>query len=371
MINNQLYAALKAAFGEVLVANEGEMPSVIPDRFSYPGWRIASSSEGTRGEQYHVNCPFCGDKRHRLYVSCLSYTSLKVNGDTLPPGPLMAYCQNENCMSSYKNREAFSGMLFDSMSSPKALSLSQAEEPVRDEVKYSSKPTLEGIRTWVPSYAPVDKNAPPAVLEYLQERRLSADDVNWLKIGWGPIQTRNGVLLDGCPWIIFPIIQNSQLVGVQARCLPKYMPKDFKMKYWFHPASRKGGAVFNLDVARSFGVGVLCEGVFDVASIGKPGICCFGHTPSIVQKRLVATVGDLLIWLPDTDKNPQCDPVDIARRVSQQWNDAGAFRLGVHVVLLPEKDAGSLTRLQVWQEIMKQVPYNVGGYLMKNVVERL
>lgn len=374
MLNQRLYNALQQAFGEVLIANEDQMPDIEPDPVGYHGWRIRADSGQGRGEQYHVNCPFCNDRRHRLYISSLSFASLQVRGERLPQAPLMAYCQNENCCSSRDNREALARMILTGFASPTTVTVDQASlKPSNDGPGngLSSDPTVEGIRTWVPGYTPIDSNAPPAILEYLAGRRVTDADVQWLNIGWGPIKTNKGELLGGRPWVIFPVVQNKTLVGVQARCPDCYMPEGYKMKYWFHPASHKSAAVFNLDAARAVGVGVLCEGVFDVLSIGRPGICCFGHTPSSVQRRLVPTVGDMLIWLPDTDSNPKCNPLEIATRMTAQWNSEGAFKYGAHVVVLPEKDAGSMTRLEVWRQIISQVPRDVAERLVKTVVETL
>ena len=96
MLNQRLYNALQQAFGEVLIANEDQMPDIEPDPVGYHGWRIRADSGQGRGEQYHVNCPFCNDRRHRLYISSLSFASLQVRGERLPQAPLMAYCQNQH-----------------------------------------------------------------------------------------------------------------------------------------------------------------------------------------------------------------------------------------------------------------------------------
>jgi hypothetical protein len=111
--------------------------------------------------------------------------------------------------------------------------------------------------------------------------------------------------------------------------------------------------------------------VFDVASIGKPGVCVFGHTPSITQKRLLAANLQGVIWLPDTDVTPTLDAPAIARSQITEWNAAGVFPKGAHLVLLPEKDAGSMTRQQVWETILQQVPPTMQEYILKEVVPKL
>jgi hypothetical protein len=116
---------------------------------------------------------------------------------------------------------------------------------------------------------------------------------------------------------------------------------------------------------------VLCEGVFDVAHIGKAGVCIFGHTPSITQKRLLASNLSGIIWLPDTDVSPHLNAIDIAMRQCAEWNSSGIFTQGAHVVTLPSKDAGSMSRIDVWQTILNQVSQEMRDYLMDKVVPKL
>jgi hypothetical protein len=170
--------------------------------------------------------------------------------------------------------------------------------------------------------------------------------------------------------VLFPVLRNGKLVGVQARCPAQFLEAE-GIKYYFHPACRKKTVVFNLDIARQLGIGVLCEGVFDVASIGKPGVCVFGHTPSITQKRLLAANLQGLIWLPDTDISPTLDAPVIARSQIAEWNAAGVFPKGAHLVILPAKDAGSLTRQQVWETILQQVPPDMQECILHEVVTKL
>ena len=125
--------------------------------------------------------------------------------------------------------------------------------------------------------------------------------------------------------------------------------------------------LFNLDHARDTGVAVVCEGVFDVASVGKPGVCLFGHTPSRVQMTMLSTFRQGVIWLPDTD----LDCIKEAKVYADRLNLSGAFPLGAHVVKLPAKDAGEMTRADIWKEILNQVPQNMGEYLMEHVVPQL
>ena len=376
MLNKPLYEALVAAFKDVGVANQGEHAQIIPAPSLPCLWRVPNRDEaGQRGEQYRVNCPFCGDTRKRLYISYLSYARPTVRGVKLPQGPLRAYCQNEHCMDDWTKRSQIEGRIARAMNGVEQavdIDMTDTAAEERERPVFSNEVTVEGIRTWVPDYEPISAESDPVVLEYLSKRRITEEDVSWLRIGCGPIRTRShGMLKNGVSWVIFPVIQNHQLVGVQARCPEVYMEPGDKMKYWFHPNCRKAAALYNIDVARQLGVGVVCEGVFDVASVGLPGVCCFGHTPSAFQRSMLASIGSALIWLPDRDANKECNPVEIASRFVRQWNDAGTFAQGAHVVLLSKKDAGEMTRAEVWREILAQVPPSLADWLNENVVGKL
>ena len=375
MLNDKLYACLQALFGDVIVINEGQQADITADPRRIGKWDIADKSD--HGEQYAVNCPFCpgGDTNHHLYISYLSFAVPVIDGIKMQMGKLRAQCFRNGCLKNSDNRNSLRrriGLKMAAISETGEAwsSIASGVDTSEPENKLDVSPelTIEGIRTWVPDYQPVGVGTPVEILEYLDSRRITWDDVQWLYIGWGPVQSpvSKRYLNGGNPWIIFPIINNGKLVGVQARCLPKYLTED-GIKYWTHPGCRKRTVLFNLDHARDTGVAVVCEGVFDVAAVGKPGVCMFGHTPSKVQLTMLSTFRQGIIWLPDTD----LDCVKEARVYADRLNLSGAFPLGAHVVVLPAKDAGEMTRADIWKCILNQVPQATAEYLFANVVPKL
>lgn len=371
MLNQPLYDALVKIFHKVDVVNEG----VHADITVHPGgtgeWSVARENES--GEEYRVNCPFCKDTKGHLYISHLSYAAPIVGGMQLRTCHLLAHCFRRECLKEAANRDVLAGWIglamVGSESTPLIIEDKQDDLPAYN---VSNDLTMEGLRTWIPDWRVIDEDTDPNVLAYLEERRISEDDIKWLNIGWGPIRSpRTGEYINrGLPWVLFPITRNGRLAGVQARAPECYL-SETGIKYYFHPACRKKTVVFNLDVARQLGIGVLCEGVFDVASVGKPGICIFGHTPSIAQKRLIAANLQGLIWIPDTDVSPVLDAIAIARKQIEDWNSAGVFIKGAHLVRLPEKDAGSMTRQAVWESIVQQVPSEMQDYLLEKIIPKI
>lgn len=374
MLNPTLYHALEKLFPKVEIANEGVHASLTVSPVGDGSW--TSNKDGDGGEEYRVDCPFCKDHKGHLYISYLSYASPVIDGIQLRVCKLLAHCFRRNCIDNQDNRIELEQRIGAAMASLGAVaplvSMSSQQEDPEPRFKVSDALTIEGLRTWIPDWQPLGSDTDPGVLQYLEQRRITKEDVEWLNIGWGPIKsvTSGTYLNGGAPWVLFPIMKNFKLVGVQARCPECYLQAD-GIKYYFHPACRKKTVVFNLDIAREIGTGVLCEGVFDVASIGRPGVCTFGHTPSIAQSRMLTASLECLIWLPDTDVKPTLNAIEIANKQVATWNAAGIFPKGAHVVILPAKDAGEMTRQQVWEAIITQVPHEVQQHLMAKVVQKV
>ena len=376
MLNQLLYNALVKAFKSVEISNEDQHAeiNVLPNGSG--AWTLPQGD--SHGEQYAVRCPFCDDRHKHLYISYLSYTQPIMNGIPLRQGKLRAHCfRCHNLENPDKYRELdykiarYISTLGDGMQTVQPIICDDVSEPT---AKYmaSREVSLEGLRSWIPDWQEIDGNTDPVIMRYLRSRNVSAADVAWLRIGWGPIQSprTKRYINGGKPWVLFPIINNGKLVGVQGRCPDELLSPDTP-KYYFHPGCRKQTVLYNLDMARSFGIGVVCEGVFDVLSVGKPGICCFGHTPSILQKRLLSSFTKGLIWLPDTDIREDLDTISMAQTQVDVLNSDHHFELGAYVVVLPKKDAGEMTRQQVWDTIRQNVPESVSAYVNKNIIPRL
>ena len=385
MLNEFLYNALKIAFGYVKVENEGMQAEI--ERFN-TGWHTTEwtlKRGGVHGEQYRVDCPYCRgvhdepDTKQHLYISYVSYMRPVVNGETLAVGRLYAQCFRGNCMESPANRSDLERRIMQGMAClggdiPVSTVLCGASDNQQQEPMYgvSQEVTLEGIRTWAPDFKFVDDDCDRDIVEYLSGRGITRSMCEDFKIGWGQVITpRTGrVLSDGAPWVIVPVIVNGELRGVQARCPDKFL-KEGGIKYWNHPSMRKASVVYNIDSARELGLAVVCEGVFDVFKVGKPGVCIFGHTPSSMQLTYLTGVDKGLIWLPDTDPHKDFDTVKDAQQLVAKMNADGMFPYGAHAVRLSGKDAGEMTRQQIWTEIACAVPDEMREFIINKIIRRL
>jgi hypothetical protein len=376
MLNQPLYDSLVRVFGKVKVENKGVPARILPKPGTVSEWDLPDDEQ--HGEQYRVCCPYCNDRNFHLYVSYLSFAVPKLDDRLMMKAGLLALCFRRQCLHDADNRMDFmrrigSGLNgdVDGQEVKVGNALLLDDDDSDNLYSWPEHPDISGFRGWVPDYKPINIDAPEDVLDYLRERRITTTDVEMFHLGWGPIKspTSGEYLTGGAPWILIPIIQHGKLKGMQARALPEFC--DGKFKYWLHPGSRKRTLVGNLDNAQKLGLGVVTEGWFDVFSVGMPGVCIFGHTPSTYQKMLLGSFDHGLIWLPDTDVRPDLDPIAIAERRCEEWNVSGHFPKGAHVVKLPAKDAGSMTRQAVWREICSQVPDTMRDFLLSRIVPRL
>lgn len=384
MLNKRLYAALKAVFGKVSIENEGIRARIERDYTTgySTSWRLSDGAD--HGEQYRVNCPFCHNKngqkdtKQHLYISYLSYARPTCDGQELASAGLLAHCFRANCVSNTDNRAQLEAMLYTGFCcvdsgedyAVQAGVIGGADEPPTYTV--SDSVSLAGIQTWVPDFHWCSEGTHPDIAEYLSQRGVTSAMIDRFGIGWGEVRTprTSRLLNNGAPWVVVPVVQDGKLAGVQARCPDKFVGAD-AIRYWIHPGMRKRSVVYNIDSARRLGLAVVCEGVFDVFKVGSTGVCCFGHTPSTVQLSMLSTMDRGLIWLPDNENRADIDTFGEAAAIAAQWNAERRFPLGVHVVRLPAKDAGEMSRQDVWATILSSVPEPMAQYIVESVLTRL
>ncbi len=91
VLNPTLYSRLGLAFGKVEVSNEGEPATFGGVRCGKYSGRVMV----TRGEYYKLSCPYCPDRRFRLYVHHLWCQPDPLTGE---PMRHLAHCFNNDCL---------------------------------------------------------------------------------------------------------------------------------------------------------------------------------------------------------------------------------------------------------------------------------
>lgn len=319
--------------GSVLIANEGEGSSVVT---------VAGRVEVLHaGETYRVNCRFCNDTRHRLYVNHLWYEH-----------PWLAHCWNETeCLKNPDNRRIFEGELLFKL----------AGSPVR--IKNPGPPESDDPSVSVPA---------PGFVRELSRVERSHRAVEYLRArGFDPGYLSDVFAVGVCDGsqrypamsgrIYIPVFDSDRMVGWQGR-FPYDPPRnpltgkpDWKAlgatKYYNRPGFRKSKYLYGPDCDWGLPYVVLVEGVTDVWRIGPAARAYLGIEMSQQQRALVANrwgrPGHVVVCMGDGEAHSNNE------RQATLLQDTLA-RLGARVVrvtLPPGQDPGGLTYADNWAHI--------------------
>lgn len=338
MLNERLYKSLVDRFGEVKVSNPGEE-------------RIARQTSGSPrelvdscGEQYRVCCPYCNDKRHRLYINHRWNT---VDGSGRTYGKYLVHCFNEQCDLSNLENE-----LHVYMQSKTSI----AAAPVRD-VPLAFKPVE------LPGYCVPLKalSSDHPAKEFLIKRQFDPEEIAEV---WGvhycvDAPSDDEGMIPGTNWhaglvrhrLIIPVYRMGKLVGWQARSLSLY---ERKIKYYTMPGFKKSQFLYNYDRVREPGIPyvVVMEGVTDVWRVGPHGgVALWGSSISHFQRDLLYALKYThgVCLLLDPDKMEHRERIEGMLR----WD---VFKYGAFPLYLggPE-DPAERTRDEIWEELSNSV----------------
>lgn len=332
-LNPSLYGALKGRFGTVKISNEGCRYRARP----YMSGGRKREQKVDPGEQYRVCCPYCNDKRYRLYVSYM-WRTLDGNGRMSYRG--MAHCQNEKCSMEGLEDElrVYVRLRTTVMHRP-------TDEPLVMTAEDFKEVTLPG--TCVPlNMLPVNH----AAIRYIEGRDFTWQELHetWgvqfcthaeqdqegfipgTKIHAGLVRNR----------LIVPICWLGKQIGWQSRAINEHS----EPKYYTMPGLPKSRILFNGDRAKEHKFGVVVEGVFDAFRVGTRAVALLGKNMSVPQRELAHAywaTGALCVML-------DADAID-DMEVLQNLINPKMFRLGVFPVVLPEDmDPAKMRHDDLW-----------------------
>lgn len=326
-LNEPLFHLLRAKFGKVFVANAGEV--AMRSAGTKTNGRVGSVIRG--GEHYKVNCPVCGDTRHRLWVSYLYGTDDPMTGYRMLH---LAYCYNERCRQD---------MLWDFLKQDHFDNFRK----VPDHAKAVEETDIETLK---PVSLPAGQKAAltqlpegHVALEYLRARGY---DPAFLWKHYRVMYYEGAEHAYVTRRLVFPVFASLQgsleMVGWQTRSIPNWSARDLP-KYFTMAGFPKSRVLYNLHQAHKEKTIVLCEGVLDAIRLHPYGACLFGKTISITQIRILqlqAPKAKLVVML-DSDAESE------ARRIQEQiqhyracnrLQGSGATTVGR--VTLPSGDPG-------------------------------
>lgn len=333
-----LYQKLRSNFqGGVIIANQGEACNLMTSMQS-DGTRFTSIHHS--GEYYRVNCPFCDDTRHRLWVNHM-YGQTDGNGR---PMYFLATCYNEQCMDDFDNRRRFQNAIFGFRNANHrhhaAFALNQGEWIDPTQLAKVEPPgqmiPMSHLARSMPDHA--------AVKYLVHDRRYSLHTLNHYDIGYCTYAPRYP---EAAGRVIFPIRMREEFVGWQARYIGT---ADWRVvpKYYGMPGMRKRLMLYNYDHAKHMPFVVLVEGCTDVHSVGDPSVALLGKSISMYQMTLILSTwhGKPIVLLLDPDA------LEETRSAVADLRQNGAV---VVEIILPEGyDPGDYDRRTIWQIIHAQ-----------------
>jgi hypothetical protein len=328
----QLHTNLHKKFGKVALANEGMN---LQARQIHTAYEIKMEIISP-GEYYRVNCPFCGDRRQRLWIN-----------HRFAEFPYLAVCYNETrCMQGpqgKENRQKLYNIVFDSSVS---VVLPVKEGQNIDVVTPLGEVPLPGE---IMFFSELDEAHPAK--RYLEGRGY---DVSLLERLYGVGYCQKTFDKHNYPLtsrIFIPIIMNGKLVGWQGRFVGD---PDWKLssvqKYFNLRGMSKKHMLYNFDVAKHSDMVVLVEGVADVWRVGPEAVGILGSDLTETQVGLIRKT-----W-QDKPVAVFLD-IDNIKGTRSIVNRLYPFFGNKVFAVIPDngKDPGSMSEEECWQLINKEL----------------
>jgi len=351
MLNQKLLDALEELFGSLGPAsNEGKIGEyTLPKKTS-----VCFSSKQREfaqvinwGESYRVNCPVCGDTRHRLYFSHMYGTKLYPKGRKTPIffSKSLVHCFNEGC----HRREGFKEYRdqLDTFISKDIVIIGADENP-----KLKAYTSFLSTETSLPkpNFSIVSDDLPGCAYTFLEQRQLDAPELDKFYLcrfvpqgaTW---EDENNKMVFQEDRLLIPIMQRRKLVSWQAR---RIMETDSKYKkYVFEPHSQASHYLYNMDRAWRFKNVIICEGVTDVWRIGEDEKKSVGAV-ALLGKNMTKEQMDIIkvLWGYDGKGVVMLDP-DASKENSTIYRFLKAYNVfprGVELIQLKDKDPADHTR---------------------------
>jgi hypothetical protein len=348
VLNPELFATLKSAFGAVRVANEGmEMTGAYVSGLAGKGRFVPAES----GEYYRVNCPFCSDTRHRLYVNHRWGVRDENTGGRFR---WAAHCFNEDCLAEPDNRA----------------------ELVRMTIWYQRNggSGRVGLATPIVAARPLELTPIPLprdfvplgdlpddhlALQFLRGRHFNPRGV---AARWGVgFSARASCSLTVHGRLVVPFRRpaaggGTETVGWQCRRLiddgdgvdvTKYLTaRGFRRSVYLYGAER---------VPADGGPLVVCEGVTDVWRYGDGAVAVLGKFASHAQRQILLRLSAGRPVVVAFDGDARADADELAAHLAEDKRQSVLYRDDNPVRVLPlppDADPGSLRRADLRARVL-------------------
>jgi len=339
-LNPMLYRGLRAKFGIVIVASEGQNTITFG---GLSGKRVIISS----GEYYRTNCAFCPDSKHRLWFNYL----FGLPNERGFPDTSLVTCFNENCTTKRLDRR---NQLYERLFGLR----NRNQPPV-------PMPILRGERT----HAVLGPALPPGEILPLTSLPNDHPAISYvLHRGYSPAHLQNEFEIGYCGYapapfgpatdrLYIPIKMNGELVGWQCRSITSHGTERLP-KYYTMRGMAKNQVLYGFDAAKQHPFVVVVEGATDVWRIGAPAVAILGKSMSGAQQQLLQSTwpGRPIIIALDGEAIIESEGIvaDLARNRRNPI---------VRVSLPPGRDPDSFTTAGIW-DLIQAAAINQGISLL-------
>ena len=327
----ELYTKLTEKFGKVRISNEGHSLQVRTRKIGYE----MRTEIINPGEYYCVSCPFCNDRRQRLWVN-----------HRFAEYRWLAVCYNETrCMDGpfgKENRKELYDIIFEG-----------ATRVVL--------PVTQGIET--DPGKPLDPVGLPGEILFMNELPENHQARQYLELrGYDPLELERLYGIGFCVKvfdrshypltnrIFIPILMNGNIVGWQGRYVgdPDWKTSSVQ-KYFNLRGMSKKDMLYNFDVAKTQDMVVIVEGAADVWRVGPKAVGIMGSDLSEQQAGMIrqAWAGKPVAVFLDKDASDKSE--GIAKKLFPY------FGKKVFPVVTGHKDPGSMTNDEIWQVISSEL----------------
>ena len=359
-MNPDLFEALQRVFGQVLVVKDGEAfrrdPKPTP---TYHNGKLTFTQDVREyGETYRVDCPFCGDRRQRLWIP---HTWAEEDEQTGRDNLHLAKCFNEDCLQDPDNREALKDMVWP-IGRPDPDSLGRTRDQQPAEPRIIAPPRAITMPTHLVRIDELAAGHPAAA--YLVGRGFDPAELwsRWHVFYCTSSPDSRPALFDR---IVYPIhaarrvttadghpTVRAELAGWQARAIGGKSARA-EPKYLTSAGMAKSKLLYGLPQALyTRGPVVVVEGPTDAWRLGTNAVATLGKDVSEHQRNLLCSwfAGRPLVVFFDRDASQKADKL---RQALQTLRAGLGDHAPVVVASLPEgrDDVGECTRAEAWDAV--------------------
>lgn len=323
----ELYARLTQKFGRVNISNEGHSLQVRTRKIGYE----MRTEILNPGEYYCISCPFCDDKRQRLWVNH-RFAEYK----------WLAVCYNETRCMDGPFGKTNRGVLYD---------------VIFDGIDRIVLPVTQGVET-TPG-KPLDSVALPGEILFINELpeghrardylETRGYDISELSRSYGVgvcTSVFNRAHYPLTNRIFIPVIMNGNIVGWQGRYAGDTDWKACNVQKYFNlRGMSKKDMLYNFDSAKTQDMVVIVEGAADVWRVGSRAVGIMGSDLSEHQAGMLRQIWAGKPVAVMLDKDAYSKSVAIVNKLSSYFGNL------VFAVNPDQRDPGSMTTQEVWQSI--------------------